>query len=103
MGPDDRDCITTGRLVDLFCEKWNKNEQNGNCVKWINKAEANAPHEANFLKLDCSKIKRVFGWKPRWGVEEAVEKTVEWSKVYFKGEDIPKCMDEQIKEFFEEY
>ena len=103
VGPDDRDCITTGRLVDLFCEKWNKNEQNGNCVKWINKAEANAPHEANFLKLDCSKIKRVFGWKPRWGVEEAVEKTVEWSKVYFKGEDIPKCMDEQIKDFFEEY
>ena len=30
MGPDDRDCITTGRLVDLFCEKWNENEQNGN-------------------------------------------------------------------------
>jgi len=103
VGPDDRDCITTGQLVDLFCEKWNENEQNGNCVKWVNKAEANAPHEANFLKLDCSKIKRVFGWKPRWGVEEAVEKTVEWSKVYFRDEDIPKCMDEQIKEFFEEY
>lgn len=50
----------------------------------MNKAEANAPHEANFLKLDCSKIKRVFGWKPRWGVEEAVEKTVEWSKVYLE-------------------
>ena len=59
------------------------------------------PHEANFLKLDCSKIKRVFGWKPRWGVEEAVEKTVEWSKVYFAKGDIPACMDAQIKEFFE--
>lgn len=103
VGPDDRDCITTGQLVDLFCEKWNQDEQGENCVKWINKSEINAPHEANFLKLDCSKIKKVFGWKPRWGVEEAVEKTVEWSKVYFKGEDIPKCMDEQIKEFFEEY
>lgn len=45
----------------------------------------------------------MFGWKPRWGVAEAVEKTVEWSKVYFKGEDIPQCMDGQIKEFFEEY
>lgn len=100
VGPDDRDCITTGKLVDLFCEKWNKDE-NADCfMKWINKAEANAPHEANFLKLDCSKIKRVFGWKPRWGVEDAIEKTVEWSKVYFADGNIPECMDKQIKDFF---
>lgn len=102
VGPDDRDCITTGQLVDLFCDKWNAGEEDANCIKWINKAEANAPHEANFLKLDCSKIKRIFGWKPRWGVEEAVEKTVEWSKVYFKSGNIPECMDKQIKEFFDE-
>lgn len=100
VGPDDRDCITTGELVDLFCEKWNMDDKFGT-VKWINKAEANAPHEANFLKLDCSKIKRVFGWKPRWSVEEAIQKTVEWSKVYFAQGDIPACMDAQIKEFFE--
>lgn len=102
VGPDDRDCITTGQLVDLFCDKWNAGEEDTNCIKWINKAEANAPHEANFLKLDCSKIKKIFGWKPRWGVEEAVEKTVEWSKVYFKSGNIPECMDKQIKEFFDE-
>lgn len=102
VGPDDRDCITTGQLVDLFCDKWNKDEQDENHIKWINKAEVNAPHEANFLKLDCSKIRRVFGWKPRWGVEEAVEKTVEWSKVYFNGKNIPECMDKQIKDFFDE-
>ena len=53
-----------------------------------------------FLKLDCSKVKTVFGWSPRWHVEEAIEKTVEWSKVYFAKGDIPKCMDEQINEFF---
>lgn len=100
VGPDDRDCITTGQLVDMFCEKWNMDDQFGT-VKWVNKAEANAPHEANFLKLDCSKIKRVFGWKPRWSVEEAIQKTVEWSKVYFAQGDIPACMDAQIKEFFE--
>jgi len=94
VGPDDRDCITTGQLVDLFCAKW------GEDMKWVNRYDG-GPHEANFLKLDCSKIKRVFGWKPRWGVEEAVEKTVEWSKVYFAKGDIPACMDAQIKEFFE--
>lgn len=94
VGPDDRDCITTGQLVDLFCAKW------GEGMKWVNRYDG-GPHEANFLKLDCSKIKRVFGWKPRWGVEETVEKTVEWSKVYFAKGDIPACMDAQIKEFFE--
>ena len=86
----------------MFCDKWNAGEEGVNCIKWTNKAEANAPHEANFLKLDCSKIKKVFGWKPRWGVEEAVEKTVEWSKVYFKSGNIPECMDKQIKDFFDE-
>lgn len=102
VGPDDRDCITTGQLVDLFCDMWNEDEQRENYIKWINRAESNAPHEANFLKLDCSKIKKVFGWKPRWGVEEAVKETVEWAKAYFKKMDIPHCMDEQINAFFEE-
>lgn len=101
VGPDDLDCITTGQLVDLFCEKWNADESEENRMTWINQSEANAPHEANFLKLDCSKIKRVFGWKPRWSVEEAIEKTVEWSKVYFANGSIPECMDKQIREFFE--
>lgn len=101
VGPDDRDCITTGQLVDIFCQKWNVNEPEDKHMTWINKSEANAPHEANFLKLDCSKIKKVFGWRPRWSVNEAIEKTVEWSKVYFAGQDVPKCMDEQIEEFFD--
>lgn len=99
VGPDDRDCITTGQLVDIFCEKWNVNEPADKQMSWINMAEANAPHEANFLKLDCSKIKKVFGWKPRWSVNEAVEKTIEWSKVYFSNGDVSACMDAQIKEF----
>ena len=96
VGPDDKDCVNTGDLVTLFCQKWNKD---GSKLEWINKSEANAPHEANFLKLDCSKIKLTFGWSPKWGVSEAVEKTVEWSKVYFANGDIAKEMDRQITEF----
>ena len=93
VGPDDCDCVTTGQLVDIFCEKWGEN------IKWVNQYDG-GPHEANFLKLDCSKVKKTFGWSPRWHVEEAIEKTVEWSKVYFAGGDIPACMDKQINEFF---
>ena len=92
VGPDDQDCVTTGRLVDLFCEKW------GNGQEWINQYSG-GPHEANFLKLDCSRVKQVFGWKPRWSVEDAVEKTVEWTKVYLNHGNIPECMDAQIQEF----
>ena len=93
VGPDDRDCITTGQLTDIFCKKW------GEGLKWINQSDG-GPHEAGFLKLDCSKLKRTFGWKPRWSVEQAIEKTVEWSKVYLAGGNVCACMDKQIKEFF---
>ena len=57
------------------------------------------PHEANFLKLDCSKLKKTFGWSPRWNLDEAMEKIVEWSKVWLAGGDVRVCMDKQIDEF----
>ena len=93
VGPDDKDCVTTGRLVDMFCRAWDGD------VKWVNQYDG-GPHEANFLKLDCSRIKSVFGWRPRYGVEEAVQKTVEWSRAYLDGEDMLEVMDRQITEFF---
>ena len=57
-------------------------------------------HQANFLKLDCSKVKSVFGWKPRWTANQAVEKTVEWTKAYTDGADMAEYTEKQIKEFF---
>lgn len=96
VGPDDCDCVTTGQLVDLFCKYW------GEGARWENKAEANAPHEANFLKLDCSKIKAVFGWSPRWHIEKCIEKTCEFSKAWISGKNLAEEMDKQIHEFLEE-
>lgn len=93
VGPDDCDCVTTGELTTLFCQAW------GDGMTWENRSEANAPHEANFLKLDCSKIKTTFGWKPRWHMQEAIQKTVEWSKVWMDGGDVPAVMREQIMEY----
>lgn len=92
VGPDDSGCYETGRLVDLFVEKW------GDGLKWVTKSDG-GPHEANFLKLDCTKIKSVFGWCPRWNLETAVEKTVEWSKCWISGADIVPVMKKQISEF----
>ena len=91
VGPEDSDCITTGDLVTCFCEKWNGNNDLLNastkCLSWVNKAEINAPHEANFLKLDCSKLKAVFDWQPRWNIEEAISETVAWTRVWLDSTD----------------
>lgn len=91
VGPDDKDCYETGALVELFAKCWGD-------AKWVSKPE-NGPHEANFLKLDCSKLKTTFGWQPRWNLEKAVEETVRWSKCYLDGGDVRKCMDAQIERF----
>ncbi|SCW51923.1 CDP-glucose 4,6-dehydratase [Eubacterium ruminantium] len=93
VGPDEKDCVTTGNLVDIFCEKW------GEGLSWENRSD-NGPHEATFLKLDCSLLKNTFGWQPKWGIQEAINKTVEWTKIYLSGDDIPSEMDREIGEFF---
>ena len=95
VGPDDCDCVTTGDLVDLFCKYWGKG------AKWENQAEANGPHEANFLKLDCSKLKNVFGWSPRWHIDECMDMVCQFSKVWMNNGDIPAEMDREIKIFME--
>lgn len=96
VGPDDCDCVTTGELVDIFCNAWKDG------AKWENKSEKNAPHEANFLKLDCSKLKSAFGWKTTWNIQKAVEMTCQWSKVWLNGENVRDEMDRQILEFINE-
>lgn len=96
VGPDECDCVTTGELVDLFCSYW------GEGASWENHAQANAPHEANFLKLDCSKVKAVFGWKPRWHIAKCMEMTCRFSKVWLSGGDIPEEMDYEMKVFWGE-
>ena len=93
VGPDECDCIRTGNLVELFCRAW------GEGTAWESHAEADAPHEANFLKLDCSKIKAAFGWNPRWHIDEAVRKTVEWSRSWMTGGNIPNEMDKEIMDY----
>ena len=92
VGPNDSDCVTTGKLVDLFCENW------GDGLTWINKFDG-GPHEANFLKLDCSKLKMTFGWKPKWDIDTAIKKTIEWTKVYQLNGNIGQIMDAQINEY----
>lgn len=92
VGPDDCDCVTTGELVTLFCDKW------GNSQTWINQS-VGGPHEASFLQLDCSKLKKRFDWRPKWHIEDAVVKTCEFTRVYMDGGNIEREMEREIEEF----
>ncbi len=92
VGPDEEDCLCTGELADLFAKYWGGDFQwTGGCFE--------GPHEANFLKLDCARLRSVFGWKPRWNLEQAVKKTVEWYQCWLDGGDTGACMDLQTEEF----
>ena len=93
VGPDDCDCVSTGELADLFVKHW------GEPASWKNVAEANAPHEAGFLKLDCAKLKKRFGWAPIWHVDQAVGETVHWYQAWAEGKDLNAVTEEQIRNF----
>ncbi len=92
VGPDERDCFSTGDLVNLFTHSWGG-------IKRIDKYDDSPFHEANFLKLDCSKIKKTFGWRPQWSLDTAIKKTVEWYRCWLEGGDVAACMHRQIEEF----
>ncbi|MDR2408822.1 MAG: CDP-glucose 4,6-dehydratase [Bacteroidales bacterium] len=92
FGPDDESCIDTGTLATLFCSAW----RNG--TSW--KAESDGgPHEANFLKLDCSKAKNILGWKSRWDIKMAIDKVVEFAREK-NVSVITVCLKRQIADYF---
>ena len=94
IGPDDADSITTGELVQLFAKAWGA----GFTYEARN---VDGPHEANFLKLDNGRAKRELGWHPVWGVAEAIDRTVAWTKAWLDcgNESATACMDKQIDEY----
>ncbi len=96
VGPDDTDCITTGRLATTFCDAW------GEGVTWFSDADRNAaePHEAGLLRLDSSRLRETFGWHPTWGIDRGLRETVLWYKAWQAGEDMREATRRQIDRFF---
>ena len=120
VGPEDASCVTTGELVDSFCRLWNSASHSlsqalsqafphsaGEAkLDWINQFDG-GPHEANFLKLDCTKLKGAFGWRPKWSIEKALEQVVEFEQLRLlakhQKDDLESvlrtCMHRQIEEY----
>lgn len=96
VGPDEAGCVSTGELVSLFCKYWGSN------ASWQTQIDENAPHEANFLRLDCLKLKTVFDWQPHWSINEAVKYTCDWNKIWMNDKNIADEMDKEITEYIKE-
>ena len=99
IGPDDEDAVSTARLATLFCNKWN---MDGGNVNWVNKS-VGGPHEDNYLKLDCTKIKENLEWYPVWNIERAVEELAKWYRIYAEGTDVREITGRQINDYLFDY
>ena len=66
---------------------------------WENESDSNAPHEAGLLSLAIEKANAHLGWKPKWGFQKSVEKTILWYRETHKGASPRKCTLDQIQEF----
>lgn len=94
FGPDDKDARNVKWITQRICELW------GNGASY--EVDTNPqPHEANYLKLDCSKAKAELGWESRWNIDKALESIVAWNKVYLTGQDVRKITEKQIEEFYQ--
>jgi CDP-glucose 4,6-dehydratase len=93
FGPDDNDAQNVEWITKTICEMWGEGASFA--------IDTNPqPHEANFLKLDCSKAKAELGWVPKWNNGTALKTIVEWNKAYLKGENIREVTVNQINQYY---
>jgi CDP-glucose 4,6-dehydratase len=92
FGPDDSDAKPVEWLVRKICAAW------GSGASYEIDKGAH-PHEAHYLKLDCSKAKAALGWRPLWDLEKAIDSIIEWSKAYQEKKDVREMCFRQIEEY----
>lgn len=94
IGPSDNDAISVEALLNLFQEAWGQKLKI--CVD-----DGNHPHEANYLKLDCSKARQQLGWTSRLSIEQCMQWVAAWTRAYLQEEDIRDFTIDQISSFEE--
>lgn len=93
FGPDDGDAKNVEWITKKICELW----RDGVTFDIDNNPK---PHEANYLKLDCSKAKTLLDWHPRWDINMALKKVVDWNKLFILDSDMRQVCVNQIEEYF---
>lgn len=81
FGPADDDAQTVEWIVQRLLERW------GDSPGWVHDAVPQ-PHEANYLKLDCSKARLRLGWAPQWSLATALAAIVDWQRGMAQGDDV---------------
>jgi CDP-glucose 4,6-dehydratase len=89
FGPNDEDAKTVSWIADRLTRTW------GEDASWVLDG-GNHPHEAHYLKLDCSKAKARLGWQPRWHLEKTLEAIVDWHHTHQAGKDMREATLRQI-------
>jgi CDP-glucose 4,6-dehydratase len=92
FGPYDDDCKSVREVVNTVIDNW------PTAASWF-KDETNQPHEAQLLKLDCSKAHTSLNWKPKWSLQIAVSKSVSWHQAQNNNQDMLTYTINQINEY----
>lgn len=90
FGPNDVDAEPVEWILDHLCNTW------GDGASWTLDG-GNHPHEAHYLKLDCSKAKSRLAWQPRWSLAEAIGHICDWHKSHLDGADMQALCLNQIR------
>lgn len=92
FGPNDADAKPVKWVVQKLCDKWG-----GSAA--VRLETEGALHEAHYLKLDCSKATSELGWRPKWNLEQALDRIVEWTLAYGKNQKILDVCLAQIEQY----
>jgi len=92
FGPDSKDAKPVAEIVKYLCQKW------GNGADYEIDSGLH-PHEAQYLKLDCSKATSILKWSPKWGLEKTMDSIIEWYRVYKAKSNIKDFCKKQILAF----
>lgn len=92
FGPNDDDAKPVQWICDQLTNSW------GNDAHRV-LDNGDHPHEAHYLKLDCSKAKARLNWQPRWTLAETIEHICNWHKAHLAGADMQSMCLHQIKQY----
>ena len=95
FGPEEESAQSVGTVVGALTALWDGK------AHWRTDDTAGQPHEANFLKLDCSKARMKLGWQPRWNLQTALESTAAWYKAHQAKHDMRAFTQEQIRRYLQ--
>lgn len=88
FGPKDEDCQSVEWILNAMINTW------GEGASWELDTNNN-PHEAGYLKLDCSKAAQQLKWAPHWNLDFTLNSIVQWHKAWLDHADMKKhCLKE---------